>query len=155
MFRSAWDALNVIRESQRQQISLWLLDLGGDVSGDGIAKLVLTILAAIAEFERERIGERIRDAKRHQKRTGQYLGGARPFGWRIGEDGGLIEDEAEQSALAEMRELRSARTHPGPLSAHACMCAFIYTYTEVFLVISLTLAADFGTACRFLLVSKW
>jgi DNA invertase Pin-like site-specific DNA recombinase len=53
MFRSAWDALNVILEFQRQQISLWLLDLGGDVSGDGIAKLVLTILAAIAEFERE------------------------------------------------------------------------------------------------------
>ena len=29
-------------------------------------------LAAIAEFERERIGERIRDAKRHQRRSGQY-----------------------------------------------------------------------------------
>jgi len=108
MFRSAWDALSVIRDFQRRQISLWLLDLGGDVSGDGIAKLVLTILAAIAEFERERIGERIRDAKRHQRRTGQYLGGDRPFGWRIGEDGVLIEDENEQQALAEMRALRSA-----------------------------------------------
>ena len=69
---------------------------------------MLTILAAIAEFERERIGERIRDAKRHQQRTGQYLGGDRPFGWRIGEDGALIEDETEQSALAEMRDLRAA-----------------------------------------------
>ena len=64
MFRSAWNALNVIRDFQQRRVSLWLLDLGGDVSGDGIAKLVLTILAAIAEFERERIGERIRDAKR-------------------------------------------------------------------------------------------
>jgi DNA invertase Pin-like site-specific DNA recombinase len=108
MFRSALDALNVIRGFQRQRISLWLLDLGGDVSGDGIAKLVLTILAAIAEFERERIGERIRDAKRHQRRSGQYLGGDRPFGWRVGEDGMLIEDEAEQQALADMREMRAA-----------------------------------------------
>jgi putative DNA-invertase from lambdoid prophage Rac len=107
MFRSAWDALNVIRDFQRRRISLWLLDLGGDVSGDGIAKLVLTILAAIAEFERERIGERIRDAKRHQRRTGQYLGGDRPFGWRIGEDGVLVEKEDEQRALAEMQALRS------------------------------------------------
>jgi putative DNA-invertase from lambdoid prophage Rac len=106
MFRSALDALNVIRDFQRQRISLWLLDLGGDVSGDGIARLVLTILAAIAEFERERIGERIRDAKRHQKRSGQYLGGDRPFGWRIGEHGTLIEDETEQRALAEMKEMR-------------------------------------------------
>lgn len=110
MFRSALDALNVIRDFQRQQISLWLLDLGGDVSGDGIARLVLTILAAIAEFERERIGERIRDAKRHQRRSGQYLGGDRPFGWRIGEDGMLVEDEAEQRALADMLEMRDAGT---------------------------------------------
>jgi putative DNA-invertase from lambdoid prophage Rac len=108
MFRSAWDALNVIRDFQRRRISLWLLDLGGDVSGDGIAKLVLTILAAIAEFERERIGERIRDAKRHQKRIGQYLGGDRPFGWHIGENSTLIADEQEQQALAEMRALRDA-----------------------------------------------
>jgi putative DNA-invertase from lambdoid prophage Rac len=108
MFRSALDALNVIRDFQRQRISLWLLDLGGDVSGDGIARLVLTILAAIAEFERERIGERIRDAKRHQRRSGQYLGGDRPFGWRVGEDGMLVEDEAEQRALADMRALRDA-----------------------------------------------
>jgi hypothetical protein len=57
-------------------------------------------------FERERIGERIRDAKWHQRRIGQYLGGDRPFGWQIGEDGVLIEDEAEQRALAEMRALR-------------------------------------------------
>jgi DNA invertase Pin-like site-specific DNA recombinase len=107
MFRSAWNALNVIRDFQRRRVSLWLLDLGGDVSGDGIAKLVLTILAAIAEFERERIGERIRDAKRHQRRTGQYLGGDRPFGWQISEDGALVPDEDEQRALAEMQALRS------------------------------------------------
>ena len=77
-----------------------------------------TILAAIAEFERERIGERIRDAKRHQKRTGQYLGGDRPFGWRIGEDGALIEDEAEQNALAEMRDLRAAGDSYRSIAAH-------------------------------------
>jgi len=118
MFRSAWDAINVIRDFQRRRISLWLLDLGGDVSGDGIARLVLTILAAIAEFERERIGERIRDAKRHQKRAGQYLGGDRPFGWRIGEDGVLIEDETEQNALAEMRALRSAGSSYRGIAEH-------------------------------------
>ena len=118
MFRSAWDALNVIRDFQRRRISLWLLDLGGDVSGDGIAKLVLTILAAIAEFERERIGERIRDAKRHQKRAGQYLGGDRPFGWRIGKEGALIEHEAEQRAFAEIRDLRSAGGSYRTIAAH-------------------------------------
>jgi DNA invertase Pin-like site-specific DNA recombinase len=44
---------------------------------------------AFAEFERNRISERIRDAKRHLKRNGQYLGGVRPFGWRVGANGEL------------------------------------------------------------------
>jgi putative DNA-invertase from lambdoid prophage Rac len=131
MFRSAWNALNVIREFQRRQISLWLLDLGGDVSGDGIAKLVLTILAAIAAFERERIGERIRDAKRHQRRTGQFLGGDRPFGWQIGEDGVLVKDENEQRALAEMRDLRAAGDSYRSIAAHMKTKGFLISHQGV------------------------
>ena len=47
----------------------------GDAFGDGIAKLALTILAALVNFEMGRISDRIRGAKRHQGRIGQYLGG--------------------------------------------------------------------------------
>ncbi len=65
-----------------------------------------------------RVAERIRDAKCHQRRSGQYLGGDRPFGWRIGEDGALIEDEAEQNALAEMRDLRAAGDSYRSIAAH-------------------------------------
>ena len=42
------------------------IDLGGDVTGNGISKLVFTILSAVAENERDRIRERVRDAKRHR-----------------------------------------------------------------------------------------
>src|SRR5947208_6282999 len=54
MFRSAADALQVLEEFKRRKISLYLLDLGGDCTSDGIAKLVFSILAAAAEFERFR-----------------------------------------------------------------------------------------------------
>jgi DNA invertase Pin-like site-specific DNA recombinase len=36
------------------------------VSGNGISEMMLTILAPVAQFERVRIGERIRDAKARQ-----------------------------------------------------------------------------------------
>ena len=62
MFRSAADALHVIEG--RRKISLWLLDLGNDCSGNGISELIITILAAVAQFERGLISERIKDAKR-------------------------------------------------------------------------------------------
>ena len=50
-----------------------MIDLGGDVTGDGHAKLVFTILSAVAEAERDRTRERIMDVKVDQKRRGRYL----------------------------------------------------------------------------------
>ena len=67
-------------------MSLYLLDFNGgadDVSGNGIARLFLTIVSAFAEFERDRIGERIRATKRVQKARGEFSGGIPAFGWRI------------------------------------------------------------------------
>ena len=47
-----------------RDVSLHMIDLGGDVTGNGISKLVFTILSAVAEAERDRTRERITDVKR-------------------------------------------------------------------------------------------
>ena len=106
MFRSALDALRVLDALKRRGISLHMIDLGGDVTGNGISKLVFTILSAVAEAERERIRERVREVKTDQRARGRYLGGSVPFGWRLGDDGALIPDAAEQAAIGRMMELR-------------------------------------------------
>jgi DNA invertase Pin-like site-specific DNA recombinase len=70
MFRSAADCLKVVEAFKARGVSLYLLDLNGgadDVSGNGIARLFLTIVSAFAEFERNRTGERIRAAKRQAR----------------------------------------------------------------------------------------
>jgi putative DNA-invertase from lambdoid prophage Rac len=54
MFRNASDALVTLEERKRQGVGLHMLDLGGDVTGNGISKLVFTILSAVAENERDR-----------------------------------------------------------------------------------------------------
>src|ERR1700739_2945387 len=74
-FRSAADALGTLEELKDQGIGLHMIDLGGDVCGNGISKLVFTILSAVAENERDRICERIRDMKRHLASQGVYGGG--------------------------------------------------------------------------------
>lgn len=106
MFRSALDALRVLDALKGRDISLYMIDLGGDVTGNGISKLVFTILSAVAQAERDRIRERIRDVKADQRTRGRYLGGTVPFGWRLGEDGGLVADVAEQAAISRMLDLR-------------------------------------------------
>src|SRR4029079_6269279 len=107
MFRSALNALGVLEVLKQQGISLHMIDLGGDVTGNGISKLVFTILSAVAEAERDRIRERISDVKRDQRQRGRYLGGTAPFGFRVGEDGELVSDARQQAAIARIHELRA------------------------------------------------
>ena len=99
--RSRWS-----RASRRRGVALHLLDLGGDISGNGLSKLFLTIAAAFAEAERDRIRERIGQVKADQKARGRYLGGSLPFGFRRGDDGELVPVDAEQEAIREMVALR-------------------------------------------------
>ena len=70
------------------------------------SKLFLTIAAAFAEAERDRIRERIGQVKADQKARGRYLGGKVPFGFRRGDSGDLVPHEAEQQAIGEMIVLR-------------------------------------------------
>jgi putative DNA-invertase from lambdoid prophage Rac len=106
MFRSALDALEVLGRLKDRGISLHMIVLGGDVTGNGVSKLVFTILSAVAEAERDRIRERIRDVKADQRKRQRYLGGIVPFGWRIGEDGALVEAPEQQRAIQRIVELR-------------------------------------------------
>lgn len=121
MFRSALDALTVVDELKAKGIKLHLLDLGGDIAGNGLSKLFLTIAAAFAEAEKDRIRERIANTKADQKAQGRYLGGTPPFGFRVAADGSLEPDPAQQTAIREIRKLhgegRSLRKIAGELTA--------------------------------------
>jgi DNA invertase Pin-like site-specific DNA recombinase len=108
IFRSALDALGVVERLRAQGVSLVLLDLGGDISGNGLSRLFLTIAAAFAEAERDRIRERISQVKADQRARGRYLGGKVPFGFRAGVEGGLEAVAEEQRIITRARELRDA-----------------------------------------------
>jgi putative DNA-invertase from lambdoid prophage Rac len=106
-FRSALDALQTVEFLKTKGVSLHLLDLGDDISGNGLSKLFLTIAAAFAEAERDRLRERITQVKADQKSRGRFLGGSIPFGFRV-VDGELIPHEDEQGAIKEMVTLKAA-----------------------------------------------
>ena len=107
VFRSALDALQQTEALRARGVSLHLLDLGGDIAGNGLSRLFMTIAAAFAELERDRIRERITQVKRDQKVRGRFLGGTRaPFGFRAGDGGELVPDEAEQAAIAKAKRMR-------------------------------------------------
>src|SRR5262249_33536226 len=78
-----------------------------DVTGNGISKLVFTILNAVAEAERDQIRERVATVKANQRTRNHYLNNIAPFGWRVGEDNELAEVAEQQAAIRTMRSLRA------------------------------------------------
>ena len=77
-----------------------------------MGRLTLNVLLSFAQFEREVIGERIRDKIAASKRKGMWMGGVPPLGYRV-EDRKLavIDSEAEivRSIFRRYAELGSVR----------------------------------------------
>jgi len=129
MFRSALNALGVLEGLKQQGVSLHMIDLGGDVTGNGISKLVFTILSAVAEAERDRIRERIADVKRDQKTRGRFLGGSRPFGWQIAPTDRLSRSKASARRCSQCAGCRRRARACAP-SRPRCRSAGLQSRTK-------------------------
>jgi len=94
---------------KQEGVDLVLTDMGNDpVTQNGPAKLFFTILAGVAEFERERIAERITTGKRAKRANGGHPGGSAPFGTVVvgtGREAVRRENPAEQVVIRAVREL--------------------------------------------------
>ena len=104
-FRNTRNALNTLHELKLRGISVHFIDLGGDVTNDGIGSVIFTILSAFATFERERIATRIREVKQVQKSEGKFLGGFTRFGYRV-VDEKLEKNPDEQLIIKSMKDMK-------------------------------------------------
>ena len=68
-----------------------------------MGRLTLNILLSFAQFEREVIGERIRDKVAASRRRGMWMGGAVPLGYRV-ENRKLIIDDPEAAVVRSIFE---------------------------------------------------
>ena len=77
-----------------------------------MGRLVLNVLLSFAQFEREIIGERIRDKIAAQRRKGKWTGGTPVLGYDVdrseigGRFGGCQDRERESTQLGEERQRR-------------------------------------------------
>lgn len=107
LFRDAVDALTQTRKWDHDGTALHLVDLGGQAmtTGSAIGKLMIAMLAAIAELERNVVADRTAIALQHKKRRGEVYGPV-PFG--LDRDGDALKsNRREQRALRQMRAWRA------------------------------------------------
>jgi site-specific DNA recombinase len=85
-------------------------------------RMVLSILAAVAQGERLLIGERTAAALAYKRQCGEFCGGEPPYGWKVGADKvHLIAHNGEQHAITvarSYRKLLSLRKVGAALNAH-------------------------------------
>ncbi len=105
-FRNTRDALNVLHTLKEKSVAVHSIDLGGDVTGNGVGAIIFTILSAFATFERERIASRISEVKQMRKAQGYFVGGRRGFGFDI-VDGRQVPNETEQRLITVMKQKRN------------------------------------------------
>ncbi len=79
--RSTQDALNTMATLAEREVALVVLNLGGDVvdTSTAIGKLLITVLAGIAEFEADLIKERQIEGIAAAKARGVYRGRPRTY----------------------------------------------------------------------------
>lgn len=103
--RSVKDLCALLELFEKRKVALISVAESLD-TGSAAGRLVITIMGAVSQWEREAIGERTRDALRHKRSQGRRVGNI-AFGSRLADDGEHLEPEpAEQAALAEIRRLR-------------------------------------------------
>ena len=72
-------------------------------------RMVLNILAAVSQWERETIGERTAEAMAYKRQQREYTGGEPPYGWRLAADGIHLDlHRAEQAIIGEALALKAA-----------------------------------------------
>ena len=103
---SSQEALQLINLFTQRQIALHVVELGGDITDPELTINVGRAVMIFSALEKRKSAERIKGVKQRQKQQGRYLGGSRPFGYMIHDNGRLIENPMEQKVLKRIFELK-------------------------------------------------
>lgn len=109
LFRDAADCLAVTKRWDDLEVDLHLVDLGGQPidTSTAMGRFFLTIMAGVAEMERNLIRERTKAAMGHLKDNGLRVGSI-PYGYTLATDRRtLLPLQEEQRVVAMARKLAS------------------------------------------------
>ena len=107
--RSVKDLCTLLERFEQRGVALVSVAESLD-TGSAAGRLVLNVMTAVSQWEREAIGERTRDALSHKRRNGERVGNIR-FGYRLCADGKHVEHEpGEQAVIAAINDMRGTGT---------------------------------------------
>ena len=109
--RSLPELRDLLADCQRNGTAIILGKEGTLDAGSASGRLMLNVLGSLAEFEADVASERAKDRVAHRRAAGQHLG-VPPHGYRVGQDGRLEPDPAEQRAIRRVLEVLDQSSGP-------------------------------------------
>ncbi len=103
---SSHEALKLLERLKEKSVRLHIVELGGDITDPGLMVSFAKLAKVFSALEKRRSAERIKGVKQRQRKQGRYLGGSRPFGYMIHQNGRLIENPMEQKILRKIMDLK-------------------------------------------------
>jgi DNA invertase Pin-like site-specific DNA recombinase len=116
MARNAKDFLTIVDEIKDKNGHLVIREIDIDIT-TSIGGMFLTVMASLAQFEREQVSDKVKSVFEHLKKTGQFR--SKPcFGMRMNPDHSSgapihIPNDAEQKTIGKIREYRKKYPHLG------------------------------------------
>ena len=105
---SSLEAAELVEFFRSRNVELHIVDLGGDITSDDFFLGFAKAAELFSKLDKKKSTERIKSVKQRQRNKGRYLGGSRPFGYMVHENGKLIENPLEQRLLRRILELKRA-----------------------------------------------
>jgi DNA invertase Pin-like site-specific DNA recombinase len=118
LFRDAVDALQQTRRWDESGVALHLVDMGGQAmnTASAMGRMMLTMMAAFAELERNLISERTEAALAH-KRQHHEAYSPTPYGFDREEDSDQLHDNPrEAETIRRMKEMRAGGMSYGAMA---------------------------------------
>lgn len=103
---SSHEVIKLVQQLKEKSVQLHVVELGGDITDVELSVNFAKVAELFSALEKRKSAERIKGVKQRQRKQGRYLGGSRPFGYMIHENGRLIENPMEQRVLRRIMELK-------------------------------------------------
>ena len=114
--RNAADTLNSLQYMEDFGVNLLCVEDGIDSAG-AAGKLMISVLAAVAEIERENIKEQTMAGRQQKARDGKWNGGFAPYGYKLvhkdGEKGKVLEIDEKEAELVRLIYDKFVNTNMG------------------------------------------
>ena len=106
--RSTKDVIDACERLTRAGCGFVSLNEAFDITTPS-GRLLVAVLGAVAQWERETIAERTTQTMARMRRSHRRISGVVPYGWNVGlDDAILVENPTEQTVLVEMGNLRTS-----------------------------------------------